>query len=46
MEWTILLPKLLEAVLIPLLGWLAAELIKFIKTKIASVKANTDNAIF
>ena len=46
MEWAILLPKILEVVLIPLAGYLTAELIKFIKTKIASVKANTDNAIF
>lgn len=45
MEWTILLPKLLEAVLIPLLGWLTAELIRFFKSKIALAKASTNNEI-
>ena len=31
MDWAILLPKILEAILIPLVGFLTAELIKFFK---------------
>ena len=43
MDWAILLPKILEAILIPLAGFLTAELIKFIKAKSAEVSAKTDN---
>ena len=43
MDWAILLPKILEAILIPLAGFLTAELIKFIKAKSAEASAKTSN---
>ena len=44
MEWAVLLPKILEVVLIPLLGLLTAEFIQFIKIKRTEIIAKTDDA--
>jgi hypothetical protein len=44
MDWAILLSKILEIILIPLAGYAAAELIKFIKIKRAEIIAKTDDA--
>ena len=46
MDWAILLPKILEAILIPLAGFLTAELIKFFKAKSAEASAKTSNETF
>lgn len=46
MDWAILLPKILEAILIPLVGFLTAELIKFFKAKGAEASAKTSNETF
>lgn len=46
MDWAILLPKILEAILIPLVGFLTAELIKFFKAKSAEASAKTSNETF